>query len=373
MEQIAISRWMSEALVGHPAVARWLSRVYANSGIDARYTCLPDGFRPPHESAFSPALAPTEAASTADRMAIYQREAVPLGANAARTALLDYATAHDLSYEQAAGSITHLIAVSCTGFFAPGLDYALMRQLQLKTTVERTLIGFMGCFAAFNALRLASQIVAGRPDARVLVVCVELSSIHVQPGIDREQLIGGSLFADGAAACVVSIPTNPNHDVFMLDAFHTDVKPDSEQDMAWQIGNNGFLLRLSPRVPDQLAAVAPAAVTQLFAAQRPAFWAIHPGGRAIVDRLTELFNLMPTDVTASRNILRQYGNLSSPTILFVLRELREQFRQSVVEQPQTGIAMAFGPGLTLEMARLTYQPAELLQLGTREVARATVA
>jgi len=143
-----------------------------------------------------------------------------------------------------------------------------------------------------------------------------------------------------------------------LDAFHTSTKPDTQTAMVWAIGDHGFTLRLSPQIPQHLAELAPTALATLFVNERPAFWAIHPGGSAIVDRLAQLFALADADASASREILRRYGNLSSATILFVLDELRRTLQQQAqaTEQPAAGVAMAFGPGLVIEMARLTYVP-----------------
>ena len=140
-----------------------------------------------------------------------------------------------------------MIVVSCTGFFAPGLDLAIAGRLGLPATVQRTLIGFMGCAAAFNGLRLASQIVSGQPDARVLVVAVELCTLHIQSGTDRTNLTVSSLFADGAAACIVGVPDVSAH--LILNKFHTDVFPESTDSMAWRVGNNGFQMNLSSDVP----------------------------------------------------------------------------------------------------------------------------
>ncbi|HQY93376.1 hypothetical protein [Caldilinea sp.] len=216
------------------------------------------------------------------------------------------------------------------------------------------MIGFMGCSAAFNGLRMASQIVAGDPHARVLVVSVEICSPHIQPGTRRDDLVSASLFADGAAAALVGMPTAADHDYFRLDNFHTDMKPNTRDEMVWKIGNHGFTLRLSPHIPDHLTDVVPAALAQLTGAQTPDFWAIHPGGRAIVDGLQQILALDDSAVAASRRVLRDYGNMSSATILFVLAAHAEALAKS--GQPATGVAMAFGPGLTVEMAQLSYAP-----------------
>jgi predicted naringenin-chalcone synthase len=354
-DQAALGGWMAESFGDQPALRRWLKRLYELSGIETRYSCLPDPNLSPSQSRFAPGRNLADTPTTAERMAIYQREAVALGTAAAYRTLADY----DESVQVAlvADTVTHLIVVSCTGFFAPGLDLAIARQLNLRPTVARTMVGFMGCAAAFNALRLASQIAAGQPAARVLVVCVELCSLHIQSGNDRIDLVVGSLFADGAAACLVGAAAPERRDIFLLNSFYSELVPDTDQEMVWQIGDHGFALHLSPDIPRRLGDSAPQALATLLDGQpAPRFWAIHPGGRAIVDRLAELFTLAPEHVAPSLTVLRQYGNMSSPTILFVLDEVRERMRHESASEAVTGVAMAFGPGLVIEMAHLSYLP-----------------
>lgn len=364
--QAEIGEWMASSLGQQSTTGRLLRRLHASSGIDMRHSCSPDYLLPPAASRFAPGQPLANAPTTAERMAIYTREAPPLGATAVRHALRAYA---EKSGEKAAdllASVTHLIVVSCTGFFAPGLDFVIARELGLAPTVQRTLIGFMGCSAAFNGLRSAYQIVRSQPTARVLVVSVELCSLHTQPNPTRDQLAAYALFADGAAACLVGQPQPEEGNFFQLEGFHTGTKPDTEDEMVWAIGNHGFTLQLSPRVPHHLAEIAPVALQTLFGTDQPDLWAIHPGGPAIVDRLAEIFALEVGQVAASREILRQYGNLSSATILFVLDELSRTLHQDRAltpasesatrkyKLPLSGIAMAFGPGLVIEMARLAY-------------------
>ncbi|MBE7553326.1 MAG: type III polyketide synthase [Anaerolineales bacterium] len=357
-QQTAVNQWMAASFEAQPALVRWLRSIYTHSGIETRYACIPDFHQAPSLSRFAPGRPPAETATTAERMAIYERESVTLGMQAGQRALAAYAGKVKMDLPTAASAVTHLIVVSCTGFFAPGLDLALAQRLNLSSTVERTLIGFMGCAAAFNGLRVAHQIMRGQPTARVLVVCVELCSIHIQPGTERENLISASLFADGASACLVGTAESRSSDVFEIEGFHTRIKPETESHMVWQIGDHGFVLRLSPQIPDHLAEAAPAALRVLFDERAPPqFWAIHPGGRAIVDRLSSIFQLAPEQVLASRSVLRRYGNLSSATIFFVLEELRQKWRQHPdIPEQLTGVAMAFGPGLVMEMARLAYIP-----------------
>jgi predicted naringenin-chalcone synthase len=169
-------------------------------------------------------------------------------------------------------------------------------------------------------------------------------------------LIAASLFADGASACLVGYPQGQGN-LFEIGEFYTALKPETESEMVWQIGNYGFILRLSPRIPEHLAEAAPVALKNLLgSAARPGFWAIHPGGKAILDGLADIFSLGP-ELAASRSVLHAFGNLSSATILFVLDELRQRLQQEgSAGKKVEGVAMAFGPGLTIEMARLSYVP-----------------
>lgn len=346
--QSAVCTWVSDSLEASPAQRRWLNALYTRSGIETRHSCLPDAATLIPHSRFAPGLPLAKTPTTAERMAIYEREAVELGVVAAERALVTP------QCTDAAARVTHLIVVSCTGFFAPGLDLAIAQRIGLRPTVQRTLVGFMGCAAAFNGLRLAAQIVAGQPEAQVLVVCVELCTLHLQPGSDRIALTVASLFADGAAACLVGA-ARPSGDLLRLNRLHTQVLPDTTGAMAWQIGDHGFVMHLSPDVPRHVSTLAQSALAILLDGQpTPSFWAIHPGGRAIVDRLAELLQLAPAQMAASYSILRRYGNMSSPTILFVLRELLDQLRTA--DAPASGVAAAFGPGLVTEMAHLTYMP-----------------
>jgi predicted naringenin-chalcone synthase len=354
-EQSFIAEWMIEQLERPPALSRWLNRLYQTSGIERRYTCLPDGEFPPAASRFGHGLDAERSATTFERMLIYEREAVAVGLAAAQRCLEGARDAAHPTSEAVAASVTHLIAVSCTGFFAPGLDLALARRLGLPPTVERTLVGFMGCAAAFNALRLAASIVRGQPEARVLIVCVELCSLHIQPGTERVDLVVASLFSDGSGAALVGAADAQRRAVFEIKNFYTGVKPDTEEHMVWRIGNQGFVLHLSPEIPAHLATVAPAGLRQLTGGRADLrFWAIHPGGRGIVDKLAEIFGLEPCQIEPSYAVLRDYGNMSSATVLFVLDEWRRRLGETA-SGPTEGVAMAFGPGLVAEMAHLVWR------------------
>lgn len=356
VDQRAVGHWVAASLGNQPALSRWIRSIYAQSGIETRYTSVPGGLCP--DSRYAPGHLLDNAPKTAERMELYERESVIIGTAAARAAIESLSNSTLRDPKEITDSITHLLVTSCTGFFAPGLDQMIARQIELHPTVERTLIGFMGCSAAFNALRLANHIVRGQPAARVLIVCVELCSIHIQPGQRKVDLVDAAIFCDGAAACIVGAPPSEQHDIFEIHSFHTSLTPENEANMVWQIRDYGFIMQLSPQVPENLAQVAPQALQELLGSSAPAlhFWAIHPGGRAIIDRLEEVFDLTPEDVEPSRAVLRQYGNMSSPTILFVLGEIHERLRQKEATTRLDGVAMGFGPGLVTEMAHLVYVP-----------------
>jgi predicted naringenin-chalcone synthase len=360
VQQAAVGEWMTDAFGRQAIPARLLNRLYTQSGIETRHTCLPDTLRPPQESRFAPGQELANVATTAERMEIYERVSVEIGTAAARQALATLPETDNRSQEDTTASITHLLVVSCTGFFAPGLDQVIARQLGLPPRVERTLIGFMGCAAAFNALRLARQIVQARPAARVLIVCVELGSLHIQPGDTPVDMVGAAIFSDGAGACVVGQAEPGQRNCFSIEQMYTELTPEAEASMIWRIGNHGYTLYLSRDTPTQLAEIAPRALRHLFEQQPPdlTFWAIHPGGRAILDRMEEIFALAPEQIAPSREVLRCYGNMSSPTILFVLQEHRRRLQQFATGSVLDGMAMAFGPGLVTELAHLAYHVGE---------------
>lgn len=327
-----------------------LPALYEQSAIDYRYSCVDDyGEAEPEAFSFFPenwALDP--APTTKERNEKYREAAIPLAEDVAGRALQQA--------DVTADEITHVIAVSCTGFFAPGLDVELVKRLDLSPSTERTFIGFMGCYAAFNALRVAHSFCQSQPDARVLVVCAELCTLHFQIDDTLESVIVNSLFSDGAAAAVLAARSeNEAKGRLAYVDGQCRLDDDSMDDMTWAIGNTGFLMGLSSRVPDVIAGHLPDYVEDLLHAngqtqEEVDFWAIHPGGRAVVERAQEVLGLTPDDVRDSLEVLRRYGNMSSPTILFVLKLILDRRAQGDGAPPDRGVAMAFGPGLTIEGA-----------------------
>lgn len=340
---------------------RIVSASFNGSGIDTRYTVLkeldldaeidaPDFYDRASGSLLSP--------GTKTRNELYVTEARTLFLAAAEQALAD-------DPEITPADITHVVTVSCTGFHAPGPDYEIVRALGLSDNVERYHLGFMGCYAAMPALRAARQFCLADPDAVVLVVSVELCTLHLRSSSDPDMIVASSLFADGAAAGIVTTrPASVPIPGLRLDRFHTALVPEGEKDMAWTIGDHGFEMVLSTAVPQIIGENIMAALRPLYApegelaaafddeaiGERVAHWAIHPGGRSILDRVQERLRLSDEQLHPAREVLRTCGNMSSATVLFVLRRILEQ--QGAGDGDRVA-AMAFGPGLTAESALMT--------------------
>lgn len=292
--------------------------------------------------------------STGVRNAIYRSEAPPLFAAAARAAIARS------GFE--AGDITHVVTASCTGFFAPGPDFLLVRDLGIPPTAERTHIGFMGCAAAFPAIRAATHICDARPGAVVLVVCAELCSLHIRSSRDPEQIVASAVFGDGAAAALVSsAEPRAGGPVLEIDAFTTAITAEGEEDMDWTIGDRGFEMRLTAQVPRIIGReIAGTVAAMLGEGEDPGAgtavgadvtaWAVHPGGRSVLDRVQAGLGLPDAAMAHSRAVLRDYGNMSSATILFILQRILGD------EATGDGVRVAglcFGPGLTVETALFT--------------------
>ncbi len=315
---------------------RLFNRMIERCAIDHRYSSLvpgadPAGIALDRDGFYRRGHFP----GTGARMARYEDNALPLALQAVRR----------LGDDARLDSVTHLIVTSCTGFHAPGLDLLLLAALGLRPSVERTVVGFMGCYAAFNALKLARHVVRSEPAARVLLVNLELCTLHLQETADLEQVLSFLVFADGCAASVVSAAPHG----LSLDRFHAELLPDTEPLITWRIGDSGFDMMLSGRVPgaiaDGLVRAAPR-ILEDAAFAPPELWAVHPGGRSVLDAVQNALGL-PSDALAdSRAVLRAFGNMSSCTILFVLDRLLRSARPGA-----SGIAMGFGPGLVAETLR----------------------
>ena len=269
--------------------------------------------------------------TTAQRMARYEIEA-PALAGAAVDRLGD-----------AVRGVTHLVVTSCTGLSAPGVDLDIVRRCGLDPAVERTVVGFMGCYAAITALKLARHIVRSEPAAKVLVVSVELCTLHLQETEDLDRLLTFLLFGDGASAALVSAAPAG----LALDAFTSVLVPHASDQITWAIRDCGFDMVLSGQVPGTINAALRSGATRVLpglAAGAIDMWAVHPGGRTVLDAVEGAFDLGQSALSASRAILQDYGNMSSPTVMFVL----EAMLRAKAPAGARGCAMAFGPGLTAE-------------------------
>ncbi|WP_277969806.1 type III polyketide synthase [Sphingomonas echinoides] len=323
----------ARARLPDPRSARVFDRMASRAAIQHRWSILPigaDGGSPVDAGGF---YARDVLPGTAERMKLYA-EAAPALALTAIAALGE---------KVALDGITHLVVASCTGFVAPGIDQIIAARLGLAPSVERLLVGFMGCYAAVAALRSARHIVRSEPTARVLVVCVELSTLHLQDSPALEPLLAMLQFGDGAAAALVSAePTG-----FALGAPFATTLPDSTELIRWDITDQGFAMHLSGEVPGRIAAgladpVFAAAATGGQDPQGIDGWAVHAGGRSILDAVETALSLRHDALATSRGVLADVGNMSSATLMFVLARLLDG------PKIDNGVALAFGPGLAAE-------------------------
>lgn len=279
--------------------------------------------------------------TTAQRMRVYAVEAAPLALRAAHQALLQSRVKPS--------EITHLITISCTGMQAPGVDYELIEKLGLPPTVQRTNVGFMGCHGAINGLRVAQAFLDADPQARVLMCAVELCMLHYFYGWHPQKVIANALFADGAAA-MIGVPNRlAPDDAWLVTATGSCIIPDSRETMSWTIGDHGFEMTLSKRVPGLIREhLRPWLESWLkdhgLSCEKIGSWAIHPGGPAILDAAAEALELNDEQLAAPREVFAAHGNMSSPTVLFIIDHLRSH------DAPLPCVALAFGPGLIAEAA-----------------------
>jgi predicted naringenin-chalcone synthase len=323
---------------------RVLDTIFQRSDVARRASVIlekPNGL-PIRQSFFPPALDEQDRGpTTLERMEAYA-SAVPVMAYEASNKALDESGI-------AAEEITHLVTVSCTGFIAPGFDIALIKQLGLSPTVQRTHVGFMGCHGAINGLRVAAAMAASQPGANVLLCAVELCSLHFYYGWDVEKVKANALFSDGAAAVVAT--GGAEEESWRVMATGSCLFPDSEEAMTWKIGNHGFEMTLSAEVPDLIHAHLRPWLMKWFGDCGLSFddigsWAVHPGGPRIVSSVAACLGLDESCTATSRRILAECGNMSSPTILFILEQLRRERAMLPC------VALGFGPGLVAEAALL---------------------
>jgi alpha-pyrone synthase len=306
-------------------------RMARKSGIEHRYSCLPASeLGDADAETFYRKGRPTR---TAERMRQFERHAPRLAEQAVRSLL---------PRRGAAADITHLVITCCTGFSAPGIDVEIIGRCGLSPWVERTVVGFMGCYAAMNGLKLARHIVRSEPRARVLLVNLELCTLHLQESQSTEQMLCFLQFGDGCAAALVSAEPCG----LALNRFHSVLVPQTQDLITWYVRDCGFEMMLSGQVPAAIHSALQSSAAEILdggAADEIDLWAVHPGGRTVLDAVERAFELPPAKLGVSRDVLRRYGNMSSATVMFVLQRMLEQ-----TERGATGCAMAFGPGLVAE-------------------------
>jgi predicted naringenin-chalcone synthase len=328
-----------------PGAERTLSAIYRQTRIRSRGSVILEdpGDQPYRQRFFPPAEQDDERGpTTAARMERYAAEAGGLAYAAAALALERAGVVPSM--------VTHLVTCSCTGFATPGVDLELVDSLGLPADVSRTHVGFMGCHGAFNALRVADAFATADPRAVVLVVCVELCSLHFQYGSRSDLVVANSIFADGAAAVVGSGGAG-GPPGWRLEAQWSRILPESRDEMGWIIGDHGFEMNLSARVPGLVGSGLPDLVSRALAErsltpERIDAWAVHPGGPRVLAAVQEALALDPCRLEVSRAVLEGHGNMSSATILFILERLFAE----AASADTTCMAMAFGPGLTTELA-----------------------
>lgn len=343
---------LRDCFIAQPGIGRLAARMigaaFDRSEIEHRYAAI--GAIGEDPAFFGPDGTLLRSPSTGERNAAYRREAPALFEAAARHAL------EGSGFEGA--ELTHIVTASCTGCFSPGPDFLLARAIGAPASAERYHLGFMGCAAAFPALRAAARLASAQPDAVVLVACAELCSVHIRSSSDPEQIVASSVFGDGAAAAVVtSVPPRREGALLEIDGFTTSITEEGEGDMDWTIGDAGFEMRLTAQVP-RIVGREIAGVVEGMLAASPGLgsigdvsaWAVHPGGRSVLDSVQQGVGLSDAAMAHSRAVLREYGNMSSATVLFILHRL---LQDDALTDEARAAGLAFGPGLTVETALFT--------------------
>lgn len=326
---------------------RKIKIVGQKAAIHSRYSVIPDFSLTENDFTFFPKtrfLLPEP--SLNKRMDLFKKHALNLSLSAIKKIK---------NFESKKNTITHIITVTCTGLYAPGLDVEIIHTLQLNPNTQRSSINFMGCNAAIIALKYADAICKSTTNANVLVVCTELSTIHFQTNFSDDYLLSTALFGDGCAATILSSNYDASFDFpkINIQSFHSTLLHHGQNDMAWNISDKGFILNLSSYVSQLIntnikkmldeVAINPNTID---------YWAIHPGGKKIIDDFIEALHLSKEKLKQSYAVLNEYGNMSSPTVLFVLKQIIEENKN--IQTNKKILAAAFGPGLSIETMLLQY-------------------
>ena len=336
-QQEEIAERMIEFLQLDGTRAAKLHRLYQNTKIEKRYSVLPD-FKSPRASwGFWGSHYPDKAPTTLKRNQLYKEYAPQLAIETAARALQEWGGDPK--------EISHVISISCTGLMAPGMECLLLKALQLRDSVDRLGINFMGCFGAFKGLSIANSLFQADTKRKILVVCTELCTLHMQADQTANTLIGNSLFADGAAAVVIGEENGKSKGLWEIVNTGSHLIPDTFHEMTWDLGDTGFNMLLSQEVPAHIANLIIRFADEVLDTISPSqcAWAVHPGGKAILEVIQKKGSLLENQLQASWEILRDYGNMSSATFLFVLNKLR-----TLQTQYPWALGLGFGPGLSVE-------------------------
>lgn len=336
--QKEIVKFMQKAFKLNEDDSRKLAFLYKHSDIENRYSVLPDFAQPEEEWQFLTPGAGERCLTS--RMNIFQANAARLSVHAIEDCIKNLIKPKE---------ITHLITVSCTGMSAPGLDLQITEALGLSNNIFRTSVNFMGCYAAIHGMKIGKMICDTTKHANVIIVCTEICTIHFQKQFTLDNASSSLLFGDGSAAVLLSNEvTHPK--ALRLTNFYSEISYKGKDDMSWQISNSGFLMKLSAYIPqlinEDIASLVQNALAEGGLDQSDiTHWCIHPGGRKILEVIQSRLSLSAEDLSCSKSVLSKYGNMSSPTILFVLKEIMEGRNAAA---PASVFGVAFGPGLTME-------------------------
>jgi predicted naringenin-chalcone synthase len=338
-KQADILQYMQKAYQLDADEKRKIAFLYHHSGIETRHSVIPDFGVTKADWNFLPQNDQDPFPSIDQRMELYKKNAAVISIEAIEKCIEQH-----ISAEQ----ITHLITISCTGMSAPGLDLEIMEAMQLSPTLFRTSINFMGCYAAIHGLKLAKFICDSEPEAQVVIVATELCTLHFQKEYTLENASSSLLFADGSAAVLVS-NNSSSPQALHIESFHSQVAFQGKKDMAWEISSKGFLMTLSSYIPQLIKEdiellISSALQKKGLTLNDIPYWSIHPGGKKIIDVIEQKLSLTEDQTKYARKILAENGNMSSPTILFVLKEIMD----STIRSGDNVFGIAFGPGLTME-------------------------
>jgi predicted naringenin-chalcone synthase len=349
-KQTAILEFMHSAY-NNDVASRKLNVLFNHSGIAERYSVIPDFDKQRNEHIFfngTPSKANVE-----NRIDVFKERAIPLAIEAINSSYKKL----DTTLEKF--GVTHLITVTCTGLSAPGIDAEIISQLNLPDDIYRTSVNFLGCNAAFHALKIADLICKTDDKAKVLVVCVELCTLHFQPKNNHDNLLSNTIFGDGAAAVIITSDKLSNENMlkgFSITGFYSLLLNKGKDLMGWNVTPVNFEMILDAKIPEFIGSEVKSIMERAskkfkISPQEINKWAIHPGGKKIIDTIKRQLKLHDNDLASSYKVLNEYGNMSSPTILFVLNE----FMETDTEQGANIFSIGFGPGLSIETALMKYE------------------